>query len=132
MLCRFNPAPGRWHRQAQPTGGRQQRGTGPLTARHAQIWGNDAREAGALANARTMDAYADNPCGVLRRRHPRRQPWRRAPRSSWERETRITEDLIACRAFSSKPAGGDLDYQAEVMAYVKIWLGLVRQQPFGV
>jgi len=36
--------------------------------------------------------------------------------------TRITEDLIACRAFSSKPAGGDLDYQAEVTAHVNIWL----------
>jgi len=35
-----------------------------------------------------------------------------SPRSSSEREARITEDLIACRAFSSKPAGGDLDYQA--------------------
>src|SRR5260221_7230412 len=77
-----------------------------------------------------MDAYADNP---MRCPSPAASPATTeapsSPRSSSERETRITEDLIACRAFSSKPAGGDLDYPAEGMAYVNIWLGLGHRPP---
>src|SRR5260370_8067353 len=71
-----------------------------------------------------MDAYADTP---MRCPSPAASPATTeapsSPRSSSERETRITEDLIACRAFSSKPAGGDPDYPADEAAYVNIWAG---------
>jgi hypothetical protein len=67
------------------------------------------REAGAFANARTMDAYADSPCGVLRLRRPLRHPRRRALQDHHRKGGHGRRGPDRLPRLLQQPAGGDLD-----------------------
>jgi hypothetical protein len=64
MLCRFNPAPGGWHRQAQPAACRPQRSGSPAKGCWARRGAPPRTDPARIVNARTLDVYAGRMANV--------------------------------------------------------------------